>query len=1176
MRIQRLDLLAFGPFTGVSLALDGGRYGLHLVLGPNEAGKSSTLRALRQWLYGIPHNSLDNFVHPYQKLRIGGVLVNDAGQCLEFIRRKGRTNTLRGPDDAGLVEQSQLDAMLGGMDETAFAQRFGIDYAELRKGGAAIVQGSGELGEMLFAAGAGIADVRHVQMQLEAEMQELFKPSGSNPRINDALKRLKQAHDEIKTAQLPTSEWMRVDKRLRDDDARQQELDVQLRNKRQRESHLKRIVQALPKIGRRKQLLDQLAEVADAPQLPDDFAQQRSQTTAQLDHARQDEQTALKQIERLRRDIAAQTIPAGLLEHRSAITRLHAKLGSYQKASEDRPSLMAQLESAQQQARAILRDLGREPDLDRADQFRLTQVQRHRIQALAAECRALVEKQRLAQHNFARLENQHQRLERELAELPAASDVTQLRQAIRRAQRHGDLDQQLADVHGQLQQLEHRAEIDLKKLRLFQGTLEQLQTLPVPLPETIDRFENELADAQRAVQRSDEQLAEWTGQRETTDRELEKLRLEHDVPTEEDLVQARQRRDEGWQLVRETLRDGQPADADAAEAFVAVMAAGGDLAAAFQASQDAADTVADRLRREASQVEKKAMLTVQQQELERRILQQQASRESAETARNQLQAQWRDLWSELGMVPQSPREMRAWLAQQKALVQLADAIRQQRVALQQGSQTIQSLRDQLSQHLRQHDRPLATSSITLADLLETSEDAAASIEASNQQRQKLAEQIQQVRDQLVEAQQLASQADRDLEGWRTDWAQAVATLGLDRDAAPEEANRVLDAVETMWSLLKDAEKLRERIQGIDTDAEAFGEEVRELLASVAPQMLGRPVDQAIADLHHRLEEASRDKTKRDEWERQLRDEEAKRDQAHADVEQLEAQLRRLCQLAGCASPEEMPEAEQRWDRRRHCQRELQMVEEQLAELAAGAPLEQFIAEVEPLDPDALHADLLRLADDIEQLDREKTEVAQQIGSSRNELRRMDGGGDAAEANERAEQLLAQLRTDVEQYVRLRLASSVLRRAIDRFRESSQGPVLERASELFAAFTLSSFAGLRPDYDDKGQAVLVGIRPGSGQAVSVAGMSDGTCDQLYLALRLALLETHLDGREPLPLIVDDILIMFDDARAAAALQALADLSQKTQVIFFTHHEHLVRLAQATIAEDTLFLHTLASG
>jgi uncharacterized protein YhaN len=398
-------------------------------------------------------------------------------------------------------------------------------------------------------------------------------------------------------------------------------------------------------------------------------------------------------------------------------------------------------------------------------------------------------------------------------------------------------------------------------------------------------------------------------------------------------------------------------------------------------------------------------------------------------------------------------------------------------------------------------------------------------------------------------------------------------VGLERDTAPQQANAVLESVETMWGLLADAEKLRQRIEGIDADAETYQDEVCELLADVAPQMLDRSVDLAIADVHDQLEEASRERTKRDEWEKQRKDEEEKHDQAHATVEQLEGQLRALCQQAGCMSPEEMPEAEQRWLRSRSAQRELQEVEDQLIELAAGAPLEPFIAEAEPFDPDALLADLQRLDEDIEQLDQEKMEVAQRIGSNRNELRRMDGGGDAAEASQRAEQLLAQLHSDAEQYVRLRLAASVLQRAIDRFRQSSQGPVLDRASELFAALTLGSFAGLRPDYDEKGQAVLVGIRPDNGQTVGVAGMSDGTCDQLYLALRLAMLETYLDAREPIPLVVDDILIMFDDARAAAALQALARLSQKTQVIFFTHHQHLVQIAQQTLPKNTLLLHTL---
>ena len=87
------------------------------------------------------------------------------------------------------------------------------------------------------------------------------------------------------------------------------------------------------------------------------------------------------------------------------------------------------------------------------------------------------------------------------------------------------------------------------------------------------------------------------------------------------------------------------------------------------------------------------------------------------------------------------------------------------------------------------------------------------------------------------------------------------------------------------------------------------------------------------------------------------------------------------------------------------------------------------------------------------------------------------------------------------------------------------------------------------------------------------MSLGTADQLYLALRLATLETYLDRREPLPLVVDDILIQFDNARASATLSALAELSRRTQVLVFTHHEHLRELAARVVPADVLFHHEL---
>lgn len=124
--------------------------------------------------------------------------------------------------------------------------------------------------------------------------------------------------------------------------------------------------------------------------------------------------------------------------------------------------------------------------------------------------------------------------------------------------------------------------------------------------------------------------------------------------------------------------------------------------------------------------------------------------------------------------------------------------------------------------------------------------------------------------------------------------------------------------------------------------------------------------------------------------------------------------------------------------------------------------------------------------------------------------------------------------------------------------------------MFSLLTLGSFSGLRADYNDKDEAVLSGVRP-SGKAVRVEGMSDGTRDQLYLSLRLASLERFLESNEPMPFIVDDVLIKFDDRRAEATLQALAVLAAKTQVVFFTHHARLVELAEHL--GEKVVLHTL---
>src|SRR4030042_5174981 len=109
MRIKRLNIRAFGHFTDMPLDFSSALPGLHIILGPNEAGKSTALRALRGLLYGIDTRTPDNFIHDYSKLLIGGHLETSKGKELVFWRRKRNVGDLLDGQKAVLDARAPTD-----------------------------------------------------------------------------------------------------------------------------------------------------------------------------------------------------------------------------------------------------------------------------------------------------------------------------------------------------------------------------------------------------------------------------------------------------------------------------------------------------------------------------------------------------------------------------------------------------------------------------------------------------------------------------------------------------------------------------------------------------------------------------------------------------------------------------------------------------------------------------------------------------------------------------------------------------------------------------------------------------------------------------------------------------------------------------------------------------------
>lgn len=230
----------------------------------------------------------------------------------------------------------------------------------------------------------------------------------------------------------------------------------------------------------------------------------------------------------------------------------------------------------------------------------------------------------------------------------------------------------------------------------------------------------------------------------------------------------------------------------------------------------------------------------------------------------------------------------------------------------------------------------------------------------------------------------------------------------------------------------------------------------------------------------------------------------------------------------------------------------------MLEQGGGAGIDELERQAVGFDPEDLPGRIERTNNEIQDCDRRAQELSLRVGGTlekREQLERDAGAGDAAE---RGQGLLAALRDGVDRCLRLRLGHSLLHREIERYRSENQDPVLRRAGELFHRLTMGSFTRLEADLDDDGRPLLVGVR--GAERVVVEGMSDGARDQLYLSLRLASIERHFERAEPMPIVLDDILVNFDEGRAEAAVGLLAELGQKWQVLLLTHHAHVADMAR----------------
>ena len=552
MRIDRFDLMAYGPFTDKSLNLSQGASGLHLIYGDNEAGKSTSLRALIAWLFGIPTRTTDNYLHDNSQLRIGGKLRLSGGEEIEFVRRKGKKGTLLEPGTVATLDDSALSPFLPvGIDENLFKKLYGIDYDGLVAGGQELLNQSGDLGQALFSAAVGTASLREILFDLRNGAEELFKSRASKKLVNQAILNFKEAQKQIKDSSLPVAEWKRLQKELADTMAAIQQVEEDINGKSKEKSRLDRLNRVKGVLAERRAVMARIEAMGDVLLVPQDFNDRRKTAADKLQNAAETKKRAEAKLSRLKEESETLNVRNELLDNEEAILSIHKELGAVETAIKDRPQQDGKRRLLRNEAEQLLKGVRPDIGLGDADQLRPLTNNKKWISGLAQKHSLLNQKKEKAEATLRDVEDEQGAIKKELGEQAQSNlDLSELKAAVAAARKAGDLEQRLADSQKRASDEKAACENEFSRLGRFSGTIEALLKMAMPVPETLDTFEQRFDELSEKIRDYGRRQKELEAEQKQAEQDLKALLLTSDVPTISELDKARLERNTGWNLIK--------------------------------------------------------------------------------------------------------------------------------------------------------------------------------------------------------------------------------------------------------------------------------------------------------------------------------------------------------------------------------------------------------------------------------------------------------------------------------------------------------------------------------------------------------------------------------------------------------------------------------------------------
>ncbi len=1173
MRIRRLSAKGLDSGAQIELEFAGRSPDLHIVFGPNEAGKSTVRQLLLDSLYGT--ESASNFSSLYGQGFVVSTDVEAEGRESTTIARTRYRTSLR--IDSPLSETDIRRLYLAGRSRGGFELQNCFDHERLRTGGQSLLASDGDAEISLFAAASGITHLEHLKRDLAARCEDLASSrfrSNSTKKLIAAWNAYRKASEQVKREALGADVWRRdAEKRARlQQDARCLRKSIEDAERSQIQlTRLQRIVRPVVEL---RDIRSQMKRVRPEGWLDDAQCRRVPELLGRIERLQID-------IAQVERDMVERwdereriVLDERLLQNEELIVEVLDGLKQHlQRQREDVPHALEERERLRLQARHRLAEIDPTWTLEDATHFQLTLADRTCITRVIDEWREAQSARTSAYRERDERRTRHEDIRRQWEQQGELPDVDELRALVREVREHGNLDQQVQQRAQAVSDQAEKLARHIASQSLWKGTVDQLVVMPVPLSTSIERFAQRWDEVDQRIERVSQQEREAIERRDDAVHVLEQIDAMGQVPVEEDLLAARARRESGWQLVRQQCAGMQP-DVEQVQAFAGTL---GLLHAYEKAVADADETV-DHMRHDAARTAEKASARVSRSQAERALTA--ASEELATLAqtRQACVAHWRDLWVDCRIEPLTPAEMKEWvlLVFQPVRDGWTDL-----VAARREFQEIEHQRAELLARLTDLSRAHGIG-VTQLDTLAAVTAAAERFLTHIAQR---ADARQLLRAQWEEAQREARRAEADCE--RMDlqarsWEDEFEKLRVSHPLLPSDLAAVPVVLDALFEVQRTQEQADQRQAEIDQHTVRIQQYDQDLvrIAGLADVPIDKfpSVTEWAVYLRTQLKTAQLAHEQLLQADKELAKDKERCDELRRELNQLEAERMQLCEQGGCADGLALRELVQRLEQVVALDKRREELESNLRMNGDGLSVAELEQECDAYSAqeswDALPSQINAVREQVLSLGERLDGIQQELYRVQAQLAAWDGSQTAAvDSAQEAENHLATVDELWNEYVRTQLMLRVLSRVIADFGERNATRILQMASADFQLLTLGAWCECVVDYSSNdGVPRICAVNKG-GQRKAVEQLSDGTRDQMFLALRLAFARQQAQTEQPLPLIMDDILVHFDDARTAATLQVLTDVARHTQILYFTHHKAVVDAARSLSPACACAVHQL---